>query len=81
MATEAAVTTNWTRAQTLAALHVYLQLPFGQLHQRNPKLIELAHWIGRDRQHLDGQERGRVCLGRIARRAIGSCRHRGGCAG
>ena len=47
MATEAAVTTNWTRAQTLAALHVYLQLPFGQLHQRNPKLIALAHWIGR----------------------------------
>jgi putative restriction endonuclease len=24
-----------------------LQLPFGQLHQRNPKLIELANWIGR----------------------------------
>lgn len=47
MATEAAVRINWTRAETLAALHVYLQLPFGQLHQRNPKLIELAHWIGR----------------------------------
>jgi putative restriction endonuclease len=47
MATEAAARINWTRAQTLAALHVYLQLPFGQLHQRNPKLIELAQWIGR----------------------------------
>ena len=47
MATEAAARNNWTRAQTLAALHVYLQLPFGQLHQRNPKLIELAQWIGR----------------------------------
>ena len=47
MATEAAARINWTRAQTLAALHVYLQLPFGQLHQRNPKIIELAQWIGR----------------------------------
>ena len=38
---------NWTRPQTLAALHVYLQLPFGQLHQRNPKIKQLAAWIGR----------------------------------
>ena len=47
MATEGAARVNWTRPQTLAALHVYLQLPFGQLHQRNPKLIQLAKWIGR----------------------------------
>lgn len=47
MATEATTRVNWTRPQTLAALHVYLQLPFGQLHQRNPKLIQLAQWIGR----------------------------------
>ncbi len=47
MATNAAARNNWTRAETLAALHVYLQLPFGQLHQRNPKLIELAQWLGR----------------------------------
>ncbi|MEY2859669.1 MAG: hypothetical protein RL392_127 [Pseudomonadota bacterium] len=47
MAIEAVAGSNWTRAQTLAALHVYLQLPFGQLHQRNPKLVELAKWIGR----------------------------------
>lgn len=38
---------NWTREQTLAALHVYLQLPFGQLHQRNPTIKQLAGWIGR----------------------------------
>ncbi len=38
---------NWTRPQTLAALHIYLQLPFGQLHQRNPKIKQLAGWIGR----------------------------------
>jgi putative restriction endonuclease len=47
MAIEAVSGSNWSRAQTLAALHVYLQLPFGQLHQRNPKLIELSNWIGR----------------------------------
>ena len=40
-------TVNWTRSQTLAALHVYLQLPFGQLHRGQPKIKELAGWIGR----------------------------------
>ncbi|MGI9218287.1 MAG: HNH endonuclease [Hydrogenophaga sp.] len=39
--------TDWTREQTLAALHVYFQLPFGQLHQRNPLIQHLAEWIGR----------------------------------
>jgi hypothetical protein len=38
---------NWTRPQTLAALHIYLQLPFGQLHQRHPKIQQLAQWLGR----------------------------------
>lgn len=38
---------NWTRQQTLAALHIYFQLPFGQLHQRNPLIKQLAGWIGR----------------------------------
>ncbi|MEZ5704121.1 MAG: HNH endonuclease [Burkholderiaceae bacterium] len=39
--------TDWTREQTLAALHVYFQLPFGQLHQRNPLIRQLSGWIGR----------------------------------
>lgn len=39
--------TDWTREQTLAALHVYFQLPFGQLHQGNPLIEHLAEWIGR----------------------------------
>jgi putative restriction endonuclease len=47
MATTGAAGTNWTRPQTLAALHIYLQLPFGQLHYRNPKIEQLAGWIGR----------------------------------
>lgn len=42
------MTTNlWSRQETLAALHIYLQLPFGQLHQRNPLIKQLAGWIGR----------------------------------
>lgn len=47
MATAETVRVNWTRPETLAALHIYLQLPFGQLHQRNPKIKQLAQWIGR----------------------------------
>lgn len=38
---------NWSRADTLAAVHVYLQLPFGQLHRNQPKIKQLASWIGR----------------------------------
>lgn len=38
---------NWTREQVLAGLHVYMQLNYGQLHARNPKIKELASWIGR----------------------------------
>jgi hypothetical protein len=47
MVTDTGTRVNWTRPQTLAALHIYFQLPFGQLHQRNPKIKQLAHWIGR----------------------------------
>ncbi len=39
--------TNWTRTETLAALYVYLLLPFGQLHRGQPKIKQLASWIGR----------------------------------
>jgi len=47
MATKAAERTNWTRQQTLAALHIYQQLQFGQLHARHPKIKQLAEWIDR----------------------------------
>ncbi|MEE1652828.1 MULTISPECIES: HNH endonuclease [Brachymonas] len=38
---------NWTEAQTQLAFYFYCQTPFGQLHQRNLKVIEMAAWIGR----------------------------------
>ena len=47
MATAATKHVNWTRPQTLAALYIYLLLPFGQLHQRNPKIKQFAQWIDR----------------------------------
>ena len=40
-------TTRWTRAETLAALNVYFQLSFGQLHQRHPAIRQLTEWLGR----------------------------------
>ncbi len=40
-------TTRWTRAETLAALNVYFQLSFGQLHKGHPAIRQLAPWLGR----------------------------------
>jgi len=37
----------WTRDQLLLALRLYMRLPFGKLHRRNPEIIELAKQIGR----------------------------------
>lgn len=38
---------GWTREQLLIALRMYLRLPFGRLHGRNPEIVELANKIGR----------------------------------
>ena len=38
---------NWTRRETLAALHLYLQLPYGQLHRNQPRIVQLSQWLGR----------------------------------
>lgn len=47
MAAKTAERVNWTRQQTLAALHIYQQLRFGQLDAKQPKIKQLAEWIGR----------------------------------
>lgn len=47
MAAVASSHIGWTRPQTLAALHIYMQLPFGQLHRGNTKIKQLAEWLGR----------------------------------
>lgn len=38
---------RWTREQLKLAFHLYCQLPFGKMHQRNPDIIALASLIGR----------------------------------
>ena len=38
---------DWTKPQQLLALRLYCQLPFGQLHQRNPDIITVATAINR----------------------------------
>ena len=38
---------RWTKEQLKLAFHLYCQLPFGRLHNRNPEIIKLATLIGR----------------------------------
>lgn len=38
---------RWTRNQTKQALYLYFQLPFGQIHYRNPEIVALAAELGR----------------------------------
>lgn len=38
---------RWTLDQLKLAFHLYCRLPFGQLHSRNPEIIELAGLLGR----------------------------------
>ena len=37
----------WTENELMLALRLYLQLPFGQLDQRNPQVKHLGELIGR----------------------------------
>ena len=37
----------WTYEDHIIAFNLYCQLPFGRLHQTNPKIIELADLLGR----------------------------------
>jgi putative restriction endonuclease len=42
------MTTNlWTRDELILALNLYLKLPFGKIHSRNPSIIHFAKIIGR----------------------------------
>jgi len=40
-------TNRWKKEQLKLAFHLYCQLPFGKLHQRNAEIIKLANMIGR----------------------------------
>ena len=47
MSSNRAESVNWTRQHLLPTLHLYTQLPFGKLDARNPKVKQLAMWLGR----------------------------------
>lgn len=38
---------NWTREEHILAFNLYCQIPFGTIHLRNPRIIELAKLLGR----------------------------------
>ena len=38
---------DWNREEHVIAFNLYSQIPFGTIHMRNPKLIELAALLGR----------------------------------
>jgi putative restriction endonuclease len=38
---------NWSREEHILAFNLYSQIPFGTIHERNPKIQELANLIGR----------------------------------
>jgi putative restriction endonuclease len=38
---------RWTREELILAFNLYLKLPFGKMHKRNPDIIQLAGLIGR----------------------------------
>ena len=38
---------NWTREEHILAFNLYCKIPFGTIHMRNPRIIELARLLGR----------------------------------
>jgi len=38
---------NWTRRELVLAFNLYCQTPFGRIHNRNPKIVALAEFLGR----------------------------------
>src|SRR5437899_2372118 len=38
---------KWTREEHILAFNLYCKIPFGTIHIRNPKIIELARLLGR----------------------------------
>ncbi len=36
----------WTREELILAINLYCKIPFGKIHNRNPKIIRLAEILG-----------------------------------
>ena len=37
----------WSKEELMLAFNLYLKIPFGKMHSRNPEIIHLANTIGR----------------------------------
>src|ERR1039457_290173 len=42
----------WSRDETIVACGLYFTLPFGRMHARNPRIIEVAGLLGRTSSSL-----------------------------
>ena len=47
MTVEGSARKRWSEEETVLALYLYFQLPFGKLHSGNPEIQELAAALGR----------------------------------
>ncbi|MDF8335267.1 hypothetical protein [Novosphingobium cyanobacteriorum] len=47
MGDEGSLRKRWSEEETVLALYLYLQLPFGKLHSGNPEIQQLAAALGR----------------------------------
>jgi hypothetical protein len=47
MAAENSLRRRWTEEETILALYLYFQLPFGKLHSGNPEIRQLAEALDR----------------------------------
>jgi putative restriction endonuclease len=47
MATSNKLRKNWSDKELIAAFNLYCKIPFGSIHHRNPKIIDLANLIHR----------------------------------
>jgi len=47
MGDESSIRKRWSEEETVLALYLYFQLPFGKLHSGNPEIQQLASAIGR----------------------------------
>ena len=47
MGDESSIRKRWSEEETVLALYLYFQLPFGKLHSSNPEIQQLAGAIGR----------------------------------
>ena len=47
MMEEGSTRRRWSEEETLLALYLYFQLPFGKLHSRNPEILQLAEALDR----------------------------------